>query len=577
MAGYRPKSLGELNDMYDKTISAEKAIINATKKLSEEAEKPSDISAPAEEKKEVLGSVPELSVELDSIVSDYSSEPALPSYKEELNDHFVENFSSVTEEPESSDVSFEDSVEEAKKLFTQSLNEDSGKSRDATAEPPFEAHIPSEQKAYNPVYTLEAPDEIKEKQSAKSDQRSELFDDYMKIMNDEDDDFLPKYKHKKKKNSKRPLFFKKEKNIPEEEAFADDSFFGESLSEEFSDLEEEPEEIKEVIYTPEFETSPFERESSESETIANAIPEELQGKTYDEFMNEPSVDIYSFDPNKENSIPSSGKKVFSLEGEDEESEFSEPERNTSVSFDLNTGYSLEEPSEADETDELYEQDESEGDVIQKKKTGLKLGKIFLSILLALLLIFAVFTVGVNTLFGVNTGETFDENQYIFTASENYENAGLLKNDLVITEKRYANDGEVFAYINYTEQRFMFGTKTGNIVNDNGDVLFIAENSGQRVLVHRDDTRGTLFKVYPKIGGIIRLCTDGFIPVIAVVLLCCFIIVFLLFFALKDKEKAQQKLIKKMVKKGIISETEAQNAMEYDYSEEDEESLFSSIE
>ena len=39
MAGYRPKSLDELNDMYDKTISAEKAIIKATKQLHDATNK----------------------------------------------------------------------------------------------------------------------------------------------------------------------------------------------------------------------------------------------------------------------------------------------------------------------------------------------------------------------------------------------------------------------------------------------------------------------------------------------------------------------------------------------------------
>ena len=38
MAGYRPKSLNELNDMYDKTITAEKAIIKASRQLHDVTE-----------------------------------------------------------------------------------------------------------------------------------------------------------------------------------------------------------------------------------------------------------------------------------------------------------------------------------------------------------------------------------------------------------------------------------------------------------------------------------------------------------------------------------------------------------
>ena len=118
---------------------------------------------------------------------------------------------------------------------------------------------------------------------------------------------------------------------------------------------------------------------------------------------------------------------------------------------------------------------------------------------------------------------------------------------------------------------MFGKRNGSIVNDSGDVLFIAENDGERVLVLRDDTRGVVVNTYPGIGGIITVCTSFFIPIIAALLLVVLIIILLLTFVFKDKEKAYNKMMKKMVKKGVIP---ADEEFEED---EDETDLFSTIE
>ena len=85
MAGYRPKSLNELNDMYDKTITAEKAIIKASGQLHDATESivPSAaVKAPIEEKpKEETKTVEALSSEVDSLINRFKSEMAAPKVK----------------------------------------------------------------------------------------------------------------------------------------------------------------------------------------------------------------------------------------------------------------------------------------------------------------------------------------------------------------------------------------------------------------------------------------------------------------------------------------------------------------
>ena len=591
MAGYRPKSLDELNEMYDKTITAEKAIIKATKQLHDVTDTivPPEFSANQPETvKEGTSSVEEFSSEVDSLINRFKEEIQSKEIKEVKKAEIPE----VKEAPAatSEKISFEKETQ----MLTSPIDESK----------PTAPAVQSKPKVH---YSLEAPGELQQKANAKSEERTDLFNDYMKIMNDDDDDFFSKRESFKKKNKKKKhkksLFFRHE--IKEEE---------ETPAEATHDLSAETEAqlpateaddtlpVKEVIFTSETPeanqnfTVEFEADKEEEEDSGNEeeeftsfteyapsenieekpikpfteddneetvptyeeevashpdfdiitdeadelphVPEEIADKTFDEFMNE-AQDIYSFDPTKKNTLPEYAKDQYSEETEEEE----------------------------------YE-DEAEITAPVNKK-GIIAGRVILSIVLALLTVLAAGIIGINTLLGVNTGRAAFNEKYIFTATQDYTNSNILEGDLIVTEKRYANDGEVFAYINYTQQCFMFGKRNGSIVNDSGDVLFIAENDGERVLVLRDDTRGVVSETYPGIGKIVTVCTDYFIPVIAATLILGLVIVLLLAFVFKDKEKAYNKMMKKMIKKGVIS---AEEETEYDFSEDtDEENLFSSIE
>lgn len=589
MAGYRPKSLDELNEMYDKTITAEKAIIKATKQLHDATETivPSELHTEKPEAiKKDTAEVEEFSSEVDSLINCFKEEIKTPQIKEVVKTEIPEMeepvFPTVPE-----NISFEKEPEPASEPAEPIVP-----IKESAAVAPV---VQSRSKVY---YSLETPDELQQKANAKSEERTDLFNDYMKIMNDEDDDFFSnrdsfKKKDKKKKH-KKGLFFRHEpkaEEIEEDETLAEDES-DEKLSSDSSDALP----LNEVVYTPEVpetnedfkvefyaennedtETEEFslfdeasadetDEDFSEEETETDEqaayekfashsgfdilpdesdelshTPEEIEDNAFDEYVNS-SEDIYSYDPSKKNTIPEYDQEQYNDDDNVQEEGF-------------------------------YEEDEPAAEPPKNKK-GIVAGRVLLSIVLAILTVLATGIIGINTLLGVNTGKTAFDEKFIFTASQNYSNSNILEGDLIVTEKRYANDGEVFAYINYTQQCFMFGKRNGSIVNDSGDVLFIAENDGERVLVLRDDTRGVVTATYPGIGKIVSVCTDYFIPMIAAVLLLGLIIVLLLAFVFKDKEKAYKKMMKKMIKKGVISAEEA----EYDFSEDsEEEDLFSTIE
>lgn len=584
MAGYRPKSLNELNDMYDKTITAEKAIIKASKQLHDATESivPSAEIQPKVEEipKEESKTVESLSSEVDSLINRFKSEMSASVEKKAEAPKPVAP--AATQSPKT--ISFEKDTKPARES----------------------AIMPNTAKEKS-HYELEFPGEVAQKAASKSDERTELFDDYMKIMNDDDDDFFSKresFKKKGKKKKHKKSFFTRHE--PHEEALAEENISEAEPVSEAPAAEEKEDDlpVREVIYSTEKpetvnegfkiefsaasdaqaseaeeEFSDFapqeyteavsqEAETSEADEANNEVAveehpdfdigeekseevlpvnEELADTTYDEFMN--SEDIYSYDPNKSNTIPEYARDSYSSEAD---------EASTEEFFG--------------ENDEAYYDEEYS---VPRNKKGVVVGRVILSILLSLLCVVAVAVTGVNLLLGVNSGKVAFSDKFIFTSESDYPGADILKGDLIITENRYAEDGEVFAYINYTQQRFMFGKRNGSIVNDSADVLFIAENNSERVLVLRDDTRGVVESIYPGIGTYVEICTDYFIPVIATVLILALIIILLLAFVFKDKEKAYKKMMKKMMKKGIISSDEE---AEYAYTEEsDSEDLFSTIE
>lgn len=169
MSSYRPKSLDELNNMFDTAISAEQAIKRGTTKIATDTgdESFNEIAA------EIEKVVPVATVKTEEI-ADFSSDV----------DSFIKSFQAQT----------------------------------ATG---TQTHYPA-------VSTRKAPAVIKNTQtqettlnSVKADEKkndeeskNEGFSDWMKIMNDSDDDDLEEERHHKKKKSKKS---RKQRSVKQEE------------------------------------------------------------------------------------------------------------------------------------------------------------------------------------------------------------------------------------------------------------------------------------------------------------------------------------------------------------------------
>ncbi len=203
MAGYRPKSLDELNNIFDKTMAAEKAI----KKGSSLLEK---------------------------------GEDGFSSFSEQVGDELSQDLSS--EEKQSEEIT--DSVSDFIAKFTVQTQTEPVK-----AKPQMTVITPE---PVRKEYEIGSDDSAAETESAAAEaeksSRDELFDEYMKIMSDEDDDppaekklsrkEKKRLKKKEKAESKISEEHLPEESVSEEEPVKDENIPFEEVAEEA--LAEEP-------------------------------------------------------------------------------------------------------------------------------------------------------------------------------------------------------------------------------------------------------------------------------------------------------------------------------------------------
>ncbi len=445
MAGYRPKSLDELNSIFDKTMAAEKAIKKGSSLLEKGEDGFSSFSA---EKNEEDNKAP--------VGEEKQSEEITDSVSE-----FIAKFSAQTEQ---------EPVKAKPKMTVLSAEA-----------PKKDLEIESEVSSQEP----EAPRQETEKPS-----RDELFDEYARIMSDEDDD-APTEKKLSRKEKKR--LKKKEKAE------------GKALQEET--IAQEPQKDEDVPFDGAAENV-ISQEDTPYEDVAE---EEISAVEKDDF-----------------DFPENYTPEWIREGEEKE------------------------PSEEEKPEE-------------KKSKG---KHTFLKIILSLVLV-AVISVGAlatvfKTVVAVNTGKLVSDKYYVFTTYKDYGQLGLSEGELVITEKKYAEDGEVFAYVDYGSKTFEFGKRTDSITKEDGEVLYVTEKDGGRTLVSRDDCKGVIYLTYEGRGNIVSFLTDNYIIIVAAVALIALIIV--LVFALAFRTKKEEK--------GEVQDGEKELSED---PEEDFEDIFSTIE
>lgn len=417
MAGYRPKSLDELNSIFDKTMAAEKAIKKGSSLLEKEEDSFSSFSAQLTEEKETASVDEEkTSEEITDSVNDFIARFTVQSEKEQ-----------VRAKPQMTVLS----AEAVKKEYE--IEKDIFSEEDTSVK---EAEKPS---------------------------RDELMDEYMKIMSDEDDEAPEKKKLSRKEKKK----LRKKDKAPQTD----------KAPEESEKVEEIPfESMDEAVYSePE---APADEEQAQQENVQQ---ENVQ--------------------------------------QDESGDFDFPE-------DYTPEWIKEEE----------EDDEEEEAAPAKTKVGRNLLKVFLSlILIAVISVGALATV-FKTVVSVNTGKLVADKYYVFTTYKDYSDISLPEGELVVTEKKYAEDGEVFAYVDYANKSFEFGRRIDSITKEDGEVLYVTEKDGGRTLVSRDDCKGVVYLTYSGRGAAVSFLTDNYIIVIAAAAVISLIIVLLFVLVLRTKKE-----------------------------------------
>ncbi len=497
MAGNRPKSLDELNSIFDKTLAAEKAI----KKGSSLLEKGEDIFAnfSFDESKDIQSTEKQ----------DKQSEEISGNVSE-----FIAKFTAQTEveaEPEP-----------------------------VIAKPQMTVLTPEKLKKEAEANTAELSQETPYESEKVS--RDELMDEYVRIMSDEEDDVPSKKKISRKEKKKRKKQ-KNGKNFAAEESVIEEAIENKETEEKVETVVQE-----ETEQTTEETEQVFEDVTSETEvTAADSAEEDVSVKTSDFEIQEEEITF------------------------DEEQEVAE-EKND---FEFPENYTPEwmKEEEAEKKEEKLKKERNKKEKIKKEKTADKKAvknkkgyaalKVFLSIVFVALVCVGSFATVFKTFVAVNTGKVIADNYYVFTANKDYPELNLLEGDLIVTEKRYAGDGEIFAYVDYNSRTFEFGKRADSITKEDGEVLYVIEKDGGRTLVSRDDCKGVIFSRFENHGKIVGFLADNYIIVISVVAVACLIIILLFALVLKEKK----------VKK-VKDEKNAVDTLEV--SDEDFENIFSEI-
>ncbi len=473
MAGYRPKSLDELNAMYDQTLAAEKAIKKGTSLIEKCEER--DFSAITSESTAQADGETKQSVGITDEINDFIAKFAYEKPAEEKPE----------EKPKPQMTVLVPEQPKTEKVFPEA-SENTVESGEAVI-----GKIPEPVKA----------------------DRNDLMEEYMRIMNDDEDDEIPRKKLSRKEKKKLKMSEKRAAEKAETEKTPEELYGAFVPSDESQSADSPAVEI--IVEEDEAQKDPFADESEE----------EFKAPEY----------VISDEPEE------ASEPVSTLQTEDEaDTDFSFPE-------DYVPGWMEEDTEEEKETVNTE----------SKKNAGNIILKAFLCVVLAVLVFVGSTATVFKTLVPVNTGKTLKDTFYFFTVYKDYPSLELCEGDLVITEKRYTEDGDVFAYVDYSNKTFEFGRRSDSITNDNGAVLLVTEKDGNRTLVSRDDCKGVIYAVYPSAGRVISILTDNYILVIAAVAVFALVIILILALALRNKDKSfkNNSKSKKNFTEDITEETE----------------------
>ena len=449
MANYRPKSLDELNNLYGRSINAQQEIAKKTTVLEEKSQPEKTGFAPAAVRPEIK-------------TREQTADEQITGY---VND-FIKSFGT----PAKPDRSAAATVTASMKTVPVGKPAQPKKENEAV-------------KAAAEAHTDDKPRLIR------NSERNSLFENYKKVMDDEDDyDFSEPDKGKRKPKK----LFEKKSAKPAEEGKA----------------EETAEEKK---------TEPEKTEEPKAEASVKTEAPEVKKE---ESVKEPAV--------KE-------KKAEAIEEtEVEAKEEAEEEK-------------AEKKKEKKAKKEKAPKQKKEKAPKEKKQKAQKESHGTVSRALVMLLIFCVLLCatavgGVKAFSGINADVPVLGKYLLYTADRDYTRLGIAGGDLVVVEYKGIDYDDIFAYKKSGDE-YAFARLT-TVLNDES---VIADDGDLRCLVFNNTVRGVVYKVIPAVGSIAAIIMSDFILVLGALLVLALILMLVAVFGCKPKKKKEKKAKQKKEK------------------------------
>ncbi|MCM1364479.1 MAG: hypothetical protein NC215_05815 [Ruminococcus sp.] len=478
--------------MYDKTLSAEQAIKKGTTKLQAE----SGVTVTDEPVSQVqMPDIPEV----PDIITDTSATREIEDLSFAVDD-FIRHFSGEPAKP-------------------AAPSQPAAPSYPRTPTRPQPQHTPNAQKIQK---------ELQASVITEEGDLSGLMNDYIKIMNDEDDE--PKFprrgsRHKKKSRKKGGIFTEESTPVS-------------------NDSEEEVINIEPTVSAP----------------VEEPLPEPTP---VTEHQTEPQLSQDNETPDYGDYTPA---RVVYEEEQPEIVDDSADDENLTAIFD-----------KIDEEDE-YEEEKAHS------SAGRIAIRTILSIVFVICFIATAAIASLTLVFNVNSGEKALGDYYFFTAAYDYEDVNVASGDLVICKSAPLIDGNSAAYLYQdtvdSPQMVSFGIKNGGIPpEDDGTVSYLIGNRQ----VNRTDVLGRIYKTVPHAGEIIDIILGHYVIYIAALALLTIILFILITIVLRNKEKesirAQKKAERKQARLAAdkanqeedleaVNAAEAEIANEFDSSDSD---------
>ena len=486
MAGYRPKSLNELNNLYDKSRNAKNEIDKKASVLAVPDEAEAVVIPTNEATPEIA---PEATVPQAS-AGDISG----------LVDDFILNFGNSA-------------PAKAVRPSTVAPTPIKAVSSPKASEPKAD-RIQS-------VHPAQAAATDRPK-LIRNSERNELFEDYKKVMDDEDDYESSRNKWGKKRGRR---------------------FFEKKSADEAAQIEEtasEPEVVIPVEEAYPVAELPAEPEIPETLENINAVIDMVLGVSPAQQQNSASEEeqvaeeIAAQEAPEENPIPD----------EPQSEELSEPQEEqlpveTPVYEPLPEEDAPEEEIISEDDSSLPEEDEAEAessteayfDEPVKKKYA---GKNVLLVVLFLVLLLGTAISAVKAFSGVNTDNLVLGKYRVFSATINYEEAQVEKGDLVIVTHESIREGDIFAHKTGDGEYAL--AKLDSVLNEEN---VVADNDGQKSIVLKNNLRGVIYKTYPAIGSVAAFIVSSYLYIMGILLAVAAILLVVILVVFGKKSSATE--------------------------------------